>query len=312
MSVNLKTDVYAKGSDRLLARGLLFLLLFLPFQLYGADNKVRVFVSVLPQKTFVERIGGDAVDVSVMVKPGFSPATYEPTPRQIVALSKAGLYIRIGVPFEQAWMPRIRSVNPDMVLLDAREGLALRDLEEHHHGHDDHDDHETEAHDAENETDPHLWTSPLLVMQMAEQIRDQLIALKPADKALFTENHAAFINELEALDQEFKALFSEAEGKTFLVFHPSWGYFADAYGLTQVAIESEGKEPGARALAALIKQAKQNEAKTIFVQPQFDQRAAKQVAKAIDGKVVAIDPLAADYFVNMRRAARLIAGVSAE
>lgn len=286
----------------------------MPMRLLWAEDKIDTFVSVLPQKVFVERIGGDVVNVEVMVKAGYSPATYEPTPRQIAALAKAQLYIRIGVPFEKAWMPRIQGVNPKMIMLDAREGLTLRKMTDHHHGHD----HDSDIHDAYkykpagNELDPHLWTDPKLVIKMAEQIRQQLIALQPDNKAVFTANHADFVAELTVLDEELQALFSESKGQKFMVFHPSWGYFAEAYGLEQIAIEADGKEPGARALTALIKQARLNGVKTIFVQPQFDKRAAKQVARAINGNVVAIDPLAADYFANMRKIAKVIVGIANE
>ncbi len=314
--------------------GLLFLGLLMSLQPLLADDKLSVFVSVLPQQLFVERIGGEAVAVEVMVKPGFSPATYEPSPRQIAALAKTQLYIRIGVPFEAAWLPRIRSVNPDMLLLDARDSIELLKLDDRHHGHEAqyNDEHSAVQHaDIEHTEhtgakkvahvgqrsafDPHLWTDPQRVITMAQQIKRQLTALVPAQAEVFQANYVAFAAELQALDDELRALFARddaADNKKFLVFHPSWGYFAATYGLTQLAIEAEGKEPGAKALQALIRQAKAARVKTIFVQPQFDQRAARQVAKAIKGEVVAIDPLAADYFANMRRAARLIAGVGDE
>ena len=299
----------------------IFVILFTSPQVSAADDKLKIFVSVLPQKLFVERIGGDSVDVGVMVKSGFSPATYEPSPRQIAALAKAQLYIRIGVPFEQAWLPRIISVNPEMLMIDARTGIELLEMAEHDHHHEhnhgneshgekDEDVHKLE-HDSASETDPHLWTDPRLVIKIAEQIRQQLTTLKPENTEIFDANYTAFVTELEELDNEVRTIFAEHEANTnkkFLVFHPSWGYFAAAYGPMQLAIEAEGKEPGAKALKALVKQARDAGVKTIFVQPQFDQRAARQIAKAIDGNVVALDPLTEDYFETMRRAARLIAG----
>jgi len=224
---------------------MLFVLLFTPAQILAADDKLKLFVSVLPQKLFVERIGGDSVDVQVMVKPGFSPATYEPSPRQIAALAKAQLYIRIGVPFEQAWLPRIQSVNPDILMVDARTGIELLEITDHHHGHDDdkgedragkkqHDEREA-VHEPHSEIDPHLWTDPQRVIKMAEQIRQQLVALQPENSGEFDTNHAALVAELKALDEELRTLFAEDTANTdtdirkkFLVFHPSWGYFAAA------------------------------------------------------------------------------------
>jgi zinc transport system substrate-binding protein len=220
-------------------------------------------------------------------------------------------------------MERIRSANPEMQVFDVREGIALREMEAHSHdepGHDadhdekadhgeahgthtPHDDHAAE-HEQEHEQDPHVWVSPPLVRHMIGSIRDKLAELDPAHAADFARNHDAFVAELEALDRDLHALLDPLPNRRFMVFHPAWGYFAEAYGLTQVPIEREGKEPGARALVALIDQAKREGIKVIFVQPQFDKRSAAQVAQAIGGVVVAVDPLAADYVDNLRRVGR--------
>ena len=147
----------------------------------------------------------------------------------------------------------------------------------------------------------------MLVKQMADRIRDKLSQLAPEHATYFARNHHDFVAELEVLDQELHALLDPLEHRSFMVFHPAWGYFAEHYGLHQVAIERQGKQPGARGLAALIAQAKQHNIKVIFVQPQFDKRQAHQVAKAINGVVVAVDPLAADYLANLRKIGREVA-----
>lgn len=311
---------------------ILLLLLLIPA--VGLAEPLRVFASVVPVQTFVKKIGGEHVDARAMVRPGFSPAIYEPTPQQIAALADAALYVRIGVPFEDAWMERIRSANPTMAVIDAREGIALRGMEAHTHDDHQHGDwharddvnqgkheHDGEHHppDAarevpaeaspaghlhDQEQDPHVWTSPLLVKHMIGVIRDKLTELDPAHKAEFSRNHAAFAAELDTLDRDLHALLDPLPNRRFMVFHPAWGYFADAYGLTQVPIELEGKEPGVRALAALIEQAKAETIRVIFVQPQFDQRQAREVARAIGGAVIAVDPLAADYVDNLSRVGR--------
>lgn len=292
---------------------------------------LRVFASVIPIQTFVEKVGGEHVDARAMVRPGFNPHTYDPTPQQIAALAGAVLYVRTGVPFEEAWMERIRSANPNMEVIDAREGIALRKMEAHDHDEHDHDAHEHEhsdehhadedhengsgsgadvhdagapEHEEGHEQDPHVWVSPPLVRHMVGVIRDKLTELAPEHAVAFARNHDAFVAELQALDRDLHALLDPLPNRTFMVFHPAWGYFADAYGLTQVSIEREGKEPGARGLAALIEQAKADEIKVIFVQPQFDKAQARQVAQAIGGSVIAVDPLAADYVENLRRVGR--------
>ncbi len=258
--------------------------------LSGNAAPLRVFVSVPPQQTFVEKVGGDHVAVTAMVRPGFNPATYEPSPRQISALADTSLYVRTGVPFEKVWMERIRSANPEMRVLDARDGIDLR------------------AHPGEPDHDPHVWTSPPLVRLMATNIRDALVELDPANRQDYARNHDAFAAELDELDREIRALLRGVTHRTFMVFHPAWGYFADTYGLTEIAIEHEGKEPGARTLAALIERARRENIQVVFAQPQFDQKLAAEVARAIGGRVVLIDPLSPDYADSLRRAAREMAG----
>ncbi len=262
-------------------------------------SPIDIFVSVLPLKTFVEQVGGDRVRVHTMVLPGQSPATYDPTPKQVAALGSAALYVRVGVAFEDAWMARIRAANPDMPVLDVREGLRLRPQQYHEHGHAD-----GQTSDA---MDPHVWTSPRLVRAMLPAIRDQLTTLDPSGAAFYTANQRRFDAKLAALDAELTAMLAGLRQRRFLVYHPAWGYFADAYGLEQVPIEREGKEPGARRLSSLIEQARASGIRVIFVQPQFDRRAATRVAREIGGRVESMDPLSADYVGGLRRAARLIA-----
>lgn len=306
---------------------LLLLLLLVPG--LSLAEPLRVFVSVVPIQTFVQKIGGEHVDARAMVRPGSNPHTYDPTPKQISALAGAELYVRTGMPFEEAWMARIQSANPDMQVFDARDGIALhalaahshdesRDAVEHqdesdhgdeqdteaqHEDHEQHDEHRA-GHDHDSEMDPHVWTSPSQAIHMIGNIRDRLTELAPAHAEAFARNHDAFVAELQSLDRELHGLLDPLPNRQFMVFHPAWGYFADRYGLTQVPIENEGKEPGARALSALIEQAKRENIKVVFVQPQFDKRSATQVARAIDGVVIAVDPLAADYVDNLRRVGR--------
>ncbi len=304
--------MHMKSGKNMIRKFLLLLLLLVP--VLSLAEPLRIFASVVPIQTFVQRIGGEHVDARAMVRPGFNPHTYDPTPQQIAALSGAVLYVRTGVPFEKAWMDRIRSANPSMQVLDAREGISLRQMEAHAHdehdaeaSHNDHDEHDAHAGESDHEQDPHVWTNPLLVTHIVGGIRDKLSKLAPDHRAYFARNHDTFVAELSALNVELHKLLDPLSNRKFMVFHPAWGYFADNYGLTQVSIEHEGKEPGARGLAALIDQAKQEKIKVVFVQPQFDKRQARQVAQAIGGGVVSVDPLAADYVDNLRRVVRQFA-----
>lgn len=285
----------------------LLLLALLLISAPGGAAPLRLFVSVLPQQIFAEKVGGELVDVRVMVRPGHSPATYDPTPKQIAALSRADLYLRIGVPFEDAWMERIRAANPRMRVLDLRAGLDLVPGVQHHHG--DHGQHATDGSKAPA-LDPHVWTSPRLVKRMAATIRDALTDLAPERGPDFSRGYDAFAAELDELDVAIQTQLKDLPSRTFMVFHPAWGHFAEAYGLRQVAVEREGKGPGGRTLSALIEQARSERVTTVFVQPQFDTKSAEQIARAIGGQVVAIDPLSADYLENLLAIAERIAGAA--
>lgn len=267
----------------------------------SAGEPLRIVVSVPPQKAIVEQLGGDRVRVSAMVRPGQSPHLYEPTPRQISELSRTDAYVLTGVPFEQAWMARISAANPAMRMVDGKAGIELRV-----YGDDEHHDH-GESH-RDGAPDPHVWTSPPLVQRVAANIHAALVEMDPANEANYDANLRAFEGQLETLDRDIRSTLSDLPpGSSFMVYHPSWGYFAETYGLTQLAIEREGKEPGPRGLAALIEQARRENVRVVFVQPQFSQRVAEQVARAIDGRVVAVDPLAEDFAANLRLVATRIA-----
>lgn len=288
------------------------------------SNNISVFVSILPQEYFVERIGGTRVRVQALVVPGQSPATYFPTQKQMAALSQADIFFRIGVPFENALIPKIEKTMDQLIIVDTRKGITLRKMEMEHiedgtdtdHDHDtDTDaepeqetegDHEETAHNHADGDDPHIWLDPRLVILQARTITDALIAADPDAKSYYLSNYDSFVKDLEALHTRLASVLHQVKGKTLLVFHPTFGYFADAYGLEQIAIEISGKEPTARQLAHLIEKVKKFEVKVIFVQPQFSQKSAAAIAEAIGGTVVALDPLSRDYIRNLEEIARKI------
>ncbi|NVL89447.1 MAG: zinc ABC transporter substrate-binding protein [Desulfobacterales bacterium] len=261
-------------------------------------DKVKVFVSILPQAYFVERVGGKRVDVSVMVGPGHSPATYEPIPKHMTELDKARLYFRIGVPFEDVWMVRISRANPRMRVIDTRRGVKLRPMKAHYHNEGG-----QHHHDSTGMKDPHIWLSLRLVKVQARNICDALIFEDPAHRPYYKSNLRAFEHDLDRLDAEIRGVFKNLKTRKFMVFHPAWGYFARDYGLEQIPVEVEGKEPSARTLADLIKVAKQEGITVVFVQAQFSTKNARTVARAIGGRIVRIDPLARDYMKNMKKIA---------
>lgn len=270
-----------------------------------ASGPIQVHVSILPQKQIVERIGGDLVKVDVLVMPGQSPATYDPTPQQMVALAKSAVYFRVGAPFENTWVPKIGQIHPKLKIIDTRNGITLQPMVRHNHDHDhEQTPKDAGATDSKVQLDPHIWTSPPLMKQQAANVRDALIALRPTERAHFEAGYARYAAELEALDTELRRSLSGKTQRRFMVFHPAWGYFASAYGLEQIPIEIEGKEPSPKTLARIIDRAKAEGIRVIFVQKQFSRSAAEQVARAIGGDVVVIDPLAEDFVGNMREVAK--------
>jgi len=265
---------------------------------------VQVMVSILPQSYFVERIGGRRVRVNVLVLPGKSPATYAPSPVQIARFSKSKLYFRIGVPFENALLNKISTMNEQMRIVDTRKGIQLRKMESGVHGSDVEES--GPGHHPEG-LDPHIWLDPKLVRQQAKTICEALTDIDPFGRSLYAANLQAFAEDLEALDQKLRRILSPFKGRNLYVFHPSFGYLADAYGLHQVPIEIEGKTPKGRDLYKFIQSARSSQARVIFVQPQFDRQAARKIAAAIKGDVVVLDPLAEDYLQNMESMAAAIA-----
>lgn len=298
-------------------RKFLICLLFISFSVSWAraESPFPVAVSILPQKYFVQQIGKEKVRVQVMVQPGASPATYEPKPGQMAALARARLYFSIGVPFERVWLDRIAATNEKMAIVSTDKGIEKRMLAAHrHHDEDDHHDanhsHGKAAHGGHDHDrgpggipDPHIWLSPPLVRMQVAHMAAALQQADPAHEAFYRANAASFLREIDALDADLNRLFSKRRGHRFMVFHPSWGYFAQAYGLRQIPIEMEGKDPKPAQLKALIEHAREEAINVVFVQPQFSRRSAELIAREIGGQVVVADPLAEDWAANLRRVA---------
>jgi zinc transport system substrate-binding protein len=154
--------------------------------------------------------------------------------------------------------------------------------------------------------DPHIWLDPLLAKIQARTIADELSRLDPDGSDLYAQNLASLLDDLDSLDAEIREALGPARGSTMLVFHPSWGYFADRYGLRQLAIEVEGKSPGARQLHEIIETARAQGVRVIFVQPQFSTAGAEAIAREIGAVVTYADPLPRDYIAELRRVAHTV------
>jgi len=266
------------------------------------SSGLRAFVSILPQKDIVERLGKELVEVEVLVGPGQSPGTYEPTPRQMASIAGADLYFCIGVPFEKVFVKRLPKIAKGLEIIDTGANIQHMYLDhvdkpnpkqDHNHGRGVHD--------------PHIWLDPKRVMIQAETICRALSRNDPSHSAEYKENLDVFIRDLARLDNEIMDMLTPFKGDKIYVFHPAFGYFAHSYGLIQVPVEIEGKEPSAMQLTRLIERAKAEGIGVIFVQPQFSGKNAAAIAQAINGSVVQIDPLPSEYIAGMRRMASIIA-----
>ena len=263
-----------------------------------AGGKIGVVVSILPLADFVENVGGEKVDVSVMVPPGASPHVYEPTPSQMVTLARAKMYAKVGsgIEFELVWMDKLAAVNKEMLVVDCSRGVQLLEMV----GEDTHEGGEYEGGENHGAMDPHIWLSPLNAKIMVQNIYEGLVQLDPDNKAYYEKNRDVYLEKLTRIDQDIRDGLSRVANRRFMVYHPAFGYFAKEYTLTMLPIEVEGKEPVVKGLAHLIEQAREHNIKVIFASPQFNPQSAEVIARAIGGSVVFIDSLAKDYIMNMR------------
>jgi zinc transport system substrate-binding protein len=263
-----------------------------------------VAVSVPPQAYFVERIGGGRVQVDVMIPPGYSHVDYPLTPRQIVALSRARLYVAVGHPafeFERIQLFPFLATLPGLQVVDMSRGMPLLagegeggDEEDHGHSH--------------SGGDPHVWVAPATVAVAGRNIAAALEGIDPAHAAEYRANLARFEADVAALDGEIRAGLAPFRGSRFMVYHPTWGYFAHEYGLRQVAIEAEGKEPSAQRLIQLIGEARRDGVKVVFVQRGYPRKSAQVIADEVGGSVVIGDPQERDWLGNLRRVSRELRG----
>ncbi len=265
---------------------------------------LSVFVTIAPQRYFVEQIGGELVTVQVLVEPGADPHTYEPRPQQMAALSKALLYFAIGVEMEAARLDKIVAMNPDLKVIHTDDGILKLPMDARHHHEEEHSHRKKGEDDHDHGTrDPHVWLSPPMVMMQARTILLALQAADPNHRTVYEANYRQFMVSLVDLDARLRETFDGLSGSAFMVFHPSWGTFAHTYGLKQVPIELEGKSPKPAQIGQLIEFAKENHIRVIFVQPQFSSKGARQIAKSISGRVIIVDPLAPDWATNLQKAA---------
>lgn len=273
----------------------------------AADGTVpiTVAVTILPQKQFVERIAGEHARVIVLVPPGASPHSHEPTPKQLEDISSASVYFKVGsgIEFERAWMDKLAGVNPHMIVVDSSAGIPLIT------GY--HDDEETDTNQDDSDTsgtDPHIWLSPKNARIMVENTYQGLAQVDPQHAKEYRANTDAYIKELDALDADIAREISHKQIRTIMVYHPAWSYFARDYGLIQIPIELEGKDPSPAGIEKLILQAKAGNITIIFASPEYSTKSAEVIAREIGGRVALVSPLEEDYLGNIRNVAAAFTG----
>ncbi len=274
----------------------------------ASDKPLDVAVSIAPQAWLVRKIGGPHADVLTLVQPADNPHSFQPTDAQVSRLMRAAVYFRIGMPMENGPWFRAIETSGKITIVDMREGITLRPMEKHAHHEADEQAEEShpDAHEHEG-ADPHIWLSPPLLKVQARTVAETLSRADPDHKADYQRNLAAVQQELDQLDAHIRAELATVQEKTFVVFHPAWGYFADAYGLKQTAVEIEGKQPTDAELTHLQREVKQLGTKAIFVQPQITGQAAGAIAAAVGARLETLDPQAEDVPQCLLHAAKAIA-----
>ena len=305
----------------------LFLLLtvFLSISFTAAAAEATVAVTIVPQIEMVKAIAGDRVEVVEMIPKGFSPSNYAPSPAEMRAFNEAGIYFSMGVPADmQNILPRAEEM-ADLEVVKLFEEVEEKYphryfgeeddelVEEGDHDHEEDNEHQSEEaddHDGHSHAggrDPHIWLSPARGSYMVEIMRDKLIELLPEYEAEFNKNAAQYLQRLEDVDQANKEILEPYQGEEILVYHPSYGYFTEHYGLEMMAIEEEGKDPGPRHLQKIIEEARKLGIKNVFYQAEIDSRKTRAVAEELGGEIVQLNPLAQNYIDNLKLIAEKMA-----
>ncbi len=249
-----------------------------------------ITVSILPEKTFVEKIAGTDFKVNVLIPPGSSPAAYTLLPSQLKEIANSAVWFRIGyIGFEYSWKDKIAQANKEMKVVDLSEGLDLIAQSKQQHG----------DHFHMEGVNPHIWLSPKLVKQIARKILDELILLKPEKSETYKANYSEFVKEIEQLDKQIKNKMKDYAGRIIILYHPSLSYYARDYGIKQYSLEVGGKQTTPQLMAKIVDLAKKENIKVIYIQSEFDREHARVFAEEIDGKIVQISPLAPDWADNL-------------
>jgi zinc transport system substrate-binding protein len=261
-----------------------------PIPFSGKENKPMVVVTVAPQATFVKEVAGDLVNIVTVLPPGANHETYSPPPQDMEKISSASLYLALGLPPERGnILPKIAEMNRKMKIIDVQNEVAKSYAPRFF---------------APDDQDPHIWLSPKRAVIMVQLTARELGALDPANRGIYDANAQRYVGQIEAVDRELRDSFKSMVNRTFIVYHPAFGYFADDYNLTMVAIEEEGKEADPRRMREIIDMAREKGLKIIFYQEEIDGRQSRTFADELGGRAEKVSPMAPDYIDNLKRMAR--------
>ena len=247
---------------------------------------------MIPQAYFVNKIAGDLVDVNIMVDGNSSPETYEPSINQLRDLEKSKLYFLINMPFEKAWMSRFKNVNKNIEFIEPLEDGVFESYDENHR--------ELSTHNHS----PHIWMSFLLSKEHIKVITNALKKIDSNNAKIYEKNARSLIKEIDSLFNKYKNIFKEK--KSFLVYHPAFEYIANELGIEEYSIEQDGKDAKIANLRDIFTLIKENNIKTIFIQPQFSNKHALTIAKEAKLDVKVADPLAYDWLTNIDNILKMI------
>jgi zinc transport system substrate-binding protein len=266
---------------------------------FSCDSKNRknedtgqkvITVSILPQKTFIEKIAGDDFKVNVLLPPGASPADFTLLPSQLKDIAQSEIWFRIGyIGFEYSWKEKIEQANQNMKVVDLSVGLNLITSEPLMPGEPN----------PPRGVNPHIWMSPPLVKQMARRITDEISILNPEKMAVYNANYQKFAKETDQLDQKIRNALKDYQSHSFIMFHPSLAYFAREYGLKEHSLEPGGKEPTPQRMTELIQLAREEDIRVIYIQSDLDREQARVFAEEINGEIIEMWPLNPEWEKNL-------------
>jgi zinc transport system substrate-binding protein len=265
------------------------------------DRRNVLTVTIPPQQFFLDRIVGDAFAINVLIPSGMNHETYDPAPSAMVALSRSAIYFKVGdLGFENVWTGRLAKNNPNVIIIDCSAGIELIDghacCAHHDHNH---------SHGA---MDPHVWTSPSAARVIAKNMLDAVSNLDSENADFYHANFEKLIEKINQTDETIQDLLKDIPSKSFIIYHPALGYFANEYDIHQLSIEFEGKNPSPAQMRNLVDTAKKEEIKTVFIQKGFDEKNAEVIAREIGATVYEINPLAYEWDTELIRIASILAG----